>query len=596
MDSQNNSDVIRSVRIEALNPGYLESDSAYYGSEELVPPGQHLVFDEGVHQKVMRIHEFSSLCVQVTTESNGQPPRVYAGFKQEAPISKKVDEDGSIAYRFEFVEPFKNHLGYASFLISFLEGESLSVPVEVFSSKATFESVKNMLSFIFENDQNIASLCFSQTQVPTGNMRNEKVDLLRKVDMGLRVLESLQKNMVFFKTNPCTQYRKEPVIKKYSPETDHLDERSIDWLTRNTENIEIDLDESQGNIGALPIKIGNAKVYKPIHTTDIYENEVLHSFVVDFFHFLKKVENLNPTDVYEKFAPDIYSFQELNIEWQSHNSGPQSRVNHGKRQLSLVKRSLEKLLPVSRKRKLMPKLTNEVRVRRHYKEVFHYMYDYYVVGEPDWADTSFLSGMKSLYDVYELFTLTHLIRKISLMGGKSVSSIYQDKGVPKPRPADKPNNIYKFELNGSLLTLLYTPVIDFDLNPLFQGLHKGGINAKAFGIGHIEPDFVLIGDERFVVLDAKFSPMRSVVNYSLSDIMTKYGMGLHLRNHRGLDVLPEGVIAIYAKNGEKSGVFTSAFPKSSLTGSLRWSGMLHLPPESKDMENSEINEIILDIT
>lgn len=574
------------VRIQVGQENFKNQQDILLKAQELTQFGEYLVVDSGRIEQYLKVHEFSSVTVTVRALASIGLPRILIGMKSVVPSREDEIGDGLVEYHFYDQHPFANHLGFTSLHLFFNGGEenSVEIPMEVYSSKATYRDAKNMLNFIQKNDPDIASLCFSQTRLDAGNQAGEKVDILRKIELGLRVVDYLAANIRFFKYDPCVS--SEPVrnVVYYQPEKHHIDERSIEWLTRNTEQVELSIEEPHGHVGGMPVRINQVALYQKTDSTDVYENRVIFSFLQGFFQFLDKVAAQKVEQVYPHFSgEDIYSFEQLRADWESESTGPQAKIRKGKDKASKLKRALMKVIPCKVRTRQLPRFTNEVKTRRHYKELFSLIHQYYVVGEPDWSKETHLSGLKNLAKIYELYSLVHLLKVVkSLSPVKMASHYITSSGARDFKPSNEPNNLYEFRFeNGKTAWLMYEPRIDrYDGSHGLFGLHKATRNIRDFGVGHLQPDFIMLSDERFVILDAKFSPLSNVHRYALYDITTRYGVGIH-RHIDGKNKMAEGVVAIYPKDHrthEPRGI-DSLYENSGSPDALQWSGTLYLPPD-----------------
>lgn len=577
-----------SIRIFAKQGGRLSGPEFFADSSRLELLGEKFLIDEGVVQGVQSFHEFAEIEVEVVAPVSYSNPVLNIGVKHiRFNRSISAGNPELIKYSFYDDSPFKNHLGFTNVSLYFEGGsiEQIEVPVEIYSSKATFDDARNMLTFIQEFDPEVANLCFSQSRLSAKSRNKSKVDLMRKIELGNQVIEFLHKQLALFKRDPCQVYRKERNQVTYNPERHHIDERTIQWLTRNSQEMSVDITNPHAHVDGLPVNISRVELHTPVYSTDVFENRVIHAFLLYHHQFLNMVGRLKSYEVEGRFDDEVYSFDELSIDWSRSLTGPQSVMRRGLRLLPRIKREFDRSIPASANKRVLPKATNEVKRKKHYSELFRLLHTYYEAGDPDWSDSSYLSGMKNLAKVYEIYTLTNLVSRMKRCGLELDRVFYKDdNGNEAVKPNDEPNNNYQFiSKEGVNLTLLYEPKIHNyrNFNQGVHGIYKATYNSDAFGRDYLMPDFVVLNDNEFLILDSKFSTANSVDKYAIPKMMNRYGAGIHRETDDGV-VLAKGVIAIYAKPGfnkNPKGI-ESLYSAPMSDVPLGDSGKVYLPPAS----------------
>jgi hypothetical protein len=548
--------------------------------------GAKKVIDNGEIVTSIQIYEMASISMSLVCEPLDDCPTVYVGVKKIVCSEARLLDDGLMLYRYQDTNPFLNHLGYTNIEIEF-DKEVVKVPVEVFSTKATFQDARGMLRYIQNVSPEIINLCFSQTMLPAEDRKSDKVDILRKVELGNRVLQFLSDNANSFRTDPCVEYRHQADTTKYNPERHHIDERGIEWLTRNSQELTLEMNQPHVHIGSIPYQIERMQIYEPFYSTDVFENQVIASFLSEHHAFLSKAIKMDFKRASVHFDDNIYSFDQLELDWNEQMTGPQSKMRRGAESLAKLLRFTERYMPCNRKIKRLPKMTNEVRKRKHYMGVFELIHRYYQAGEPDWRRLDTFSGLKNLAKIYEYYTLVNLLTKIKQCGYMFKQAGYLSDGKPAEKPDNEPNNCYIFEADGrGSVTLLYEPIISKNSGgfPNYKGLHKASRDIEGFGRGHLKPDFVLLSKDKFVILDAKFTNSQNLDRYYLPELMNKYGVGIQ-RHLDGHNVLSNGVIGVYAKSNKRYPPmsFESMFEGSGPTHNLEWSGKIFLPPRNAEL-------------
>ena len=582
-----------SVQIETGKDNFKQNTELLFKAEEYTFFGKKWLMEGGEPAELVKIHEFSTIRLTVISQEELGDLVLVIGSKL-IKYHNLIRDNGNLVYYFYDEKPFYNHLGYTNICIDFVEKDfpQVSIPVEIYSSKATFEDAREMLGFIQEVDPKIASLCFSQTRLDSSLKESKEIDLLTKINLGERVIEFLDKNIKLFLKYPAVIFSRRKEKVSYKTGEHHIDENGIRWLTENSKELSIDLNDTHAYIDWVPVKIANIEIDQPFYDSDTFENQVIHSFLSGFQIFLKKIVSLRPQCVERFFDSDVYSFSQLKHDWARGETGPQLKAKTLLKKVVLIKRFLDKNLPVSSTKKVLPRLTNEVKSKRHYSLVFKKIEEFYRVGEPDWSESSVLSGIKNLAKIYEIFVLINLLGSINRVGLslRAVSYIDYESFSENAKPQGEINNVYKFEDgNQQEVTLFYEPKIvpySFEKSNILGSVHKATVSIKEFGIGFLTPDYLLISQNGFLIFDAKFSKKNVVNQYSIPSLMNKYGIGIQ-RRIRGKDVSANGVIAIYAKDTgiSKTGRFESLYSKGVESMSLGMSGKLCIPPK-RDVSDS----------
>jgi hypothetical protein len=355
-------------------------------------------------------------------------------------------------------------------------------------------------------------------------------------------------------------------------------------LCRHTEQLEVSIDEQDILIGDTPYNLRDIQINKPIDDTDVFENRVIHSFLVSHRNYLTKIGRESASVSYRNFDKFLFTFSDLLHDWNAGNTRPQQLINKGLSNISVVKRFADKFLPCKLDKFYPPKLTANAKKHSHYLDIFKLVHEYYRIGEPDWDDKLVISGLHNLAKIYELYVLVSLVKALedNNYEFESVSYLEPDSATYNELPEGSANNVYIARNldSGQYVTLFYEPRVYEPSDrrckqhtSLYKSINSRSVNKDMVEGRSLVPDFVLSTDKGFIILDAKYSEYSTVRKYYLTELMIKYGYGI-MREHAGARILSQGVIAVCAKGEtESSSVFfeDSGAESLSLTGIVRLS-------------------------
>ncbi len=549
-------DVIFSIEIQ--NKKYYGDSfqhSSYVGTVSLI--------NNGIVRSDLSVFELNSISITLEIPNEYGDVHLTLGsrsihFEQIKTVNQKLTYFASLD------NPFLNQLGYVNFYLSFsaISDFICEVPLEVKSTKATFDDAKDMLAFIQKKDSSIVNLCFSQSRLNSGYKDVGMGDAQSKMILGNKIINFIIKKSLEFRHNPILGKKIESEIVRYNSRKHHIDNRSIEWLGRHTEQLEISIDEQDLIIGEIPYNLRDIKITKATANLDVFENRVIHSFLIIHRNYLTKIQEMTADKAYHQFDDFQFSFKELLDDWISENTRPHQLIEYGLSNISKVKTFLDKYIPCKLNKIYLPRLTPNVKKHNHYLELFKMIHEYYKMGEPDWSENSVINGLKNLAKIYELYVLLSLVKGFEENGYQfdNASFLNYDSVSYAVLPEGFANNVYfaKHITTRKNITLYYEPTIyeqsdrrskkHTDLYKAINSLYVDNSIIKDTW-NKLKPDFIISTGDVFIILDAKYSDISTVRKYYLTPLMIKYGYGImrDLGSHKSLS---QGVIAVCAKGDQ----------------------------------------------
>lgn len=199
-------------------------------------------------------------------------------------------------------------------------------------------------------------------------------------------------------------------------------------------------------------------------------------------------------------------------------------------ELFQLKTSITKHTPLIR----APRQTRIFHEIRPYAQIFKMITHWFRCGVPSLQKERLMLQVNTLDKLFEYYCLYKLLDMLLHQGFKPVSG--PDAATTFHYPEipyhDIVANTFRLERGAQQITVYYQPVIsdsEFHNNLyMFKTYNKYQSNT---GYRYYHPDFILkftpTPDEinaDYVVLDAKFSRERTIINYYLDTIVTKYGI------------------------------------------------------------------------
>lgn len=198
-----------------------------------------------------------------------------------------------------------------------------------------------------------------------------------------------------------------------------------------------------------------------------------------------------------------------------------------------------------------PEMTPYVRSSKLYRRLFDRLQSLYQIDNYDFnKNKQFLMKLKSLSKIFELFCFYKLVESIHNLTGYSVCDYkYEDELLC----------LVDFSGKQERITLMYEPRIDSVKTSELKHLDLVDIKFhKNNNYLYLNPDFVIKhidsnNNVSYIILDAKYSRDKSVINYGLPQIIEKYYLQTGVYDARNKTInknIIYAVVALYPLDNE----------------------------------------------
>ncbi|POP94112.1 hypothetical protein CXB41_19275 [Pseudomonas syringae pv. syringae] len=401
--------------------------------------------------------------------------------------------------------------------------------------KINKEQAEKILEYLSSKMTDVTRICFSKTHIGSDSKQGETPDTLTKIDFSRRILEFLSSNRHRFATQPCKRSAETLKVASYEDNT-HITDKDISWLFQHLDQIyPVSTDASKVIINNRHFSIDQMQRSSIKANTDLFENQVIYSFLLNLKSFLlsvpdfkKKYQTLTPYKDYFAFDSILQKVEAPLMERRFR----EARILL--RQCNELLAFFAKYLPCTSRGTVVPILTPYAKRFMHYERSFRLIDSWYKLGQPAWSGSNYLFGLKSLDKLYEFFCLYKMVDKFLGMGYRLTSV-----GVNEPNRShgmrgraalfsdDKITNYYRFESAGQVLEFFYEPTIW-----AYGELSKSGelidvFHPKGVSSPYYTPDFVVRldnggNDAAYYIFDAKYSTESQTKERHLPEIIEKY--------------------------------------------------------------------------
>jgi len=485
--------------------------------------------------------------VQFTIQSDeGDAPSALLIGDAAAQLQECV-VDGKTLWQSPSAYYFAECFGHAGACVLFAE-DAEYVDFDVLASKTNVEQARKMIAYLASHHESLISACLARTTRKTGTIPEGRIDpetLLSSAEIWVGRLQELRNDLVF-----QMRERLEP-------------RRAPLWEVRNAQVAEVDPVDLLANLDALVpsassgdvllfgrhYDLSNMNVTLICPTRDVLENRVL---LGGLYSMRRRIGELHDElRAYDNGGsnPNFSEFESLSRLMLSITaSGMLRRCVILLNSIANFIRLFEQRFGVTYEGEIAPAMTPHARSNRVYREMFFGLSRWYELGKPSMDGIHFLMKLRSLNEIFEFFTLFHLIDELRNQGWQ-IKTAVPDTRMDGLVPAS-----VVFTLGDEHLQLEYEPKI-----------------VPNATYGYWTPDFVLRlskGQEfRYLILDAKYSRRETVRKYSLPDLLRKYYHGMCAYNaSRGTfshDPIV-GVFAVYALDYQPAGRYLNHWGKHGM--------------------------------
>lgn len=294
-------------------------------------------------------------------------------------------------------------------------------------------------------------------------------------------------------------------------------------------------------IGVKKYSLEKVEVSTLMEGSDVYENQVIMSYISNIITFLTSFNNNTKSFNNEIGNKEPIRLSEM-VKRHSRKKIIQSysKAKHLLEKVSYLESVLKKRMKVSRQAFGTPIITSKVKARSHYRLLFEHIISWYNLGSPNWNEVDSFINIKTLDELYEIFCLFQIHEALTLNGYVLVDKQnslffagFTDENIRTPFSFVKKGvNITvhyekKFWMKGNINTIEQ----DF-CNIEAWGNHGNDLipRSKKHARSHRCPDFTLVVStdklERLIIFDAKYSTPSKAMKYYLKEACMKYFFGI----------------------------------------------------------------------
>jgi len=444
---------------------------------------------------------------------------------------------------------FFNYFGVAELSVALTDTNNVDSivsfqPIDIIASKANSSNVESMFRYLSELDDDVLHSIFETTKhsagfnegtcSPNGN--------LERLEFTLNKLLYLFQDVI---SKPITKLMPMTEVIQATGE-EELDDSSLAWLMSNLSELEETDDDVRAHLEYESSYYKANSIQVPVlkESTDIYENQVLHGFIVLLISETKKqleiysngllkdkVLTRNLPIGYTSFFDQVKKFQHELIHKQK------CRCASVLDSFTKMKQYLESKLPVSQALLGRPMLTPKSVSCLPYRIIFIEFIDWFEKKTPDWSAYKNLLAIKSIPTLFETFCYYRTCKVLNrILNNESNlhDAFFIDHKMVEITLVREP----KYWMPNS-----NKAIESYFINSEGQTVYGGQVNERAHkgAYAHRCPDIVIEvkvenTPAKLIVLDAKYQEGRTAFSQSLKDCTMKYVHGIHYADHGGAAV------------------------------------------------------------
>lgn len=416
----------------------------------------------------------------------------------------------------------------------------IEIGFDVLARKLTSNKIENMLNFLYINNKEILNICFSRTQ---------KEKLFNET--GVTEPEVLVKQAEIF-VNKFTELRQDffsNLKKRLVPQQVPV------WKSKDKQDV-LEIEDFFDNLDRLSPSIGDGDIFyngrffsidrtyktELVETTATYENSIILGGAQSTLDKIKDISQflVKNFGVHNSYDKEYESLGECiaRVTYASLVSRCESLTI----QLEEIVRYLKNDLKIPYKGQILPQVTPYVRGIKVYRMLFDQISIWYKLGAPDFSGLNFLSKIRSISKIYELFCL-YKIYELFHNHGWNVIKATRGEHLSADIPA-----CVIFEKDNEQVEIYYEPIIsglneDTKHLDLVDTYHK-----DSWSYNFYSPDYVIKhtykGQINYFILDAKYSTYNTVKNIHLPTVYEKYYMNMAVADLKRKILSTDKIIAI----------------------------------------------------
>ncbi|WP_294185227.1 hypothetical protein [uncultured Clostridium sp.] len=299
---------------------------------------------------------------------------------------------------------------------------------------------------------------------------------------------------------------------------------------------------------------------------NIYENQVILGFLKYLYNYLmNKLVNIksefNDTHAYSIRPNYISSYREIHKQLNANLYNYIRKIqmiNKKVQQIYFMYRKILKCKEVTITS--LPRPTHIFIEIQHYRRIYKVIVDWFKGGNYNLQSERMiltLSEVNKIYEYYILFKINNYILENGFYLIHCNKFSYR-LNINQKYKNTKYENTFLFVREDYSVVVYYQPVIYLERVSYDNKIGLFRNNNISFGTGksdYYTPDYVIKISKnnfsKFIILDAKWSDIKSVINYSFKDIIYKYVFSISPINENN------EIIKVWAINGKQSAAQSS---------------------------------------
>lgn len=410
--------------------------------------------------------------------------------------------------------------------------------IEVLARKLTAEQATFMVDFILQESGGDLYSCLSATRLSADHSDGGETPqaIFNKLLKTIKTLEDILPSII---NRPITRVSSETRMQNGYQVSD-IDEQGLAWLNENISVLEETDDSDRAHLHYDNTYYLAQEIQTPviIEHTDINENRAIYGFLLELKRIVNKLETESPTqpkNQVNQHEEGYRSFYSVMGRWLSKANGVEMvQLSECKQRISRLIYSFNKYIPVSFPNKGLPVLTQKAKANRFYTTIFRSMMEWYRFNKIDWRSQEMLFAIKNIPKLFEYYTILKVRADLSLICDTNTS------------PQTNSSSILQVSYRENLVKLYYEPnywmvghnnalgekYLNTEIRTFEQTSSVKGFKPSSHENRRRAPDIVIEltppkGDALLLILDAKYSKMKTAYEERLPECIIKYVHGIH---------------------------------------------------------------------
>lgn len=459
---------------------------------------------------------------------------------------------------------FMNYFGYVIFYIQIYSKDGqkheyysdyLDVAIRNdISSEIVREMVryisKNSYEYMFEEETNVKDF----SDVSKSNNKN----LLTEIAILESILYEYEDCFKFFKKSSKYKLTSNNIIDDFE-KLKQVKSETIQYIATNPHFLSV-VDFNTGiKLNKYNLQPKKTLINKNDLSYSIYENQVVLGFLKYIYNVIcekmneidKRICIPNSSFIISPYISSSGAMHEAVVENLEQHKNKLCAIKVKLQQIYVMYKSIFRCEEIIINR--IPKPSHIFLEIQHYRRIYKVIKDWFESGNYNLSNEKMLLTFSTASQIYEYYVLLKINSYIK-WNGYDLNSATKYKYILNRNSRYK-NTMFKntfiFKKQKTEISIYYQPVIYLDHQVNDIGLFRNNsislINEKSY---YYTPDFIIkIGKEQkshYIILDAKWSSLESVINYSFKEIVYKYLFSISTINKE------DTIDKVWAVNGKSN--------------------------------------------